>query len=203
VAAAVNADPIEFRLRYIKETRDVAVIKAAAERPTGTRGPRRARTRPAAKCRDAASPTRNATARVSPLSRKSRSTALRQDFAKKFTVAHDCGQLINPDGLVKCVEGNIVQGVSRTPVGGSHLRQEGGDQRRLDQLSDPRHHETPGQNRRRDHHHPEIAPSGAGEPSIRPVAAAIANANLRRHRRAHPARAVLAERVKAACRKAA
>ena len=32
VAAAVNADPIEFRLRYIKEPRDVAVIKAAAEK---------------------------------------------------------------------------------------------------------------------------------------------------------------------------
>jgi nicotinate dehydrogenase subunit B len=30
-------------------------------------------------------------------------------------VAHDCGQIINPDGLVKCVEGNIVQGVSRAP----------------------------------------------------------------------------------------
>ncbi|MGC2716249.1 MAG: molybdopterin cofactor-binding domain-containing protein, partial [Pseudolabrys sp.] len=32
VAAAVNADPIEFRLRYIKEPRDIAVIKAAAEK---------------------------------------------------------------------------------------------------------------------------------------------------------------------------
>jgi len=32
VAAAVNADPIEFRLRHIKEPRDVAVIKAAAEK---------------------------------------------------------------------------------------------------------------------------------------------------------------------------
>src|SRR5207344_171199 len=31
VAAAVNADPIEFRLRHIKEPRDVAVIKAAAD----------------------------------------------------------------------------------------------------------------------------------------------------------------------------
>jgi len=38
VAAAVNADPIESRLRYIKETRDVAVIKARPKRPTGTRG---------------------------------------------------------------------------------------------------------------------------------------------------------------------
>ena len=35
-------------------------------------------------------------------------------FAKRFTVAHDCGQIINPDGLEKCIEGNIVQGISRT-----------------------------------------------------------------------------------------
>ena len=32
VAAAVGADAIEFRLRHIKEPRDVAVIKAAAEK---------------------------------------------------------------------------------------------------------------------------------------------------------------------------
>ena len=29
-------------------------------------------------------------------------------------MAHDCGQIINPDGLEKCIEGNIVQGVTRT-----------------------------------------------------------------------------------------
>src|SRR6185437_6533974 len=32
VAAAVNADPIEFRLRHITDPRDIAVIKAAAEK---------------------------------------------------------------------------------------------------------------------------------------------------------------------------
>jgi hypothetical protein len=32
VAAALNADPIEFRLRYVKDARDQAVIKAAAEK---------------------------------------------------------------------------------------------------------------------------------------------------------------------------
>src|SRR5581483_696385 len=32
VAAALSLDPIEFRLRHIKEPRDVAVIKAAAEK---------------------------------------------------------------------------------------------------------------------------------------------------------------------------
>jgi len=32
VAAALNVDPVEFRLRYVKDPRDLAVIKAAAEK---------------------------------------------------------------------------------------------------------------------------------------------------------------------------
>jgi nicotinate dehydrogenase subunit B len=33
---------------------------------------------------------------------------------KRFFVAHDCGQIINPDGLRNQIEGNVVQTVSRT-----------------------------------------------------------------------------------------
>jgi CO/xanthine dehydrogenase Mo-binding subunit len=33
--------------------------------------------------------------------------------ARKFTVAHDCGLIISPDGLRRCIEGNVVQGTSR------------------------------------------------------------------------------------------
>jgi nicotinate dehydrogenase subunit B len=33
--------------------------------------------------------------------------------AKRFYVAHDCGQIINPDGLRNQIEGNVVQTVSR------------------------------------------------------------------------------------------
>jgi nicotinate dehydrogenase subunit B len=34
-------------------------------------------------------------------------------WARKFTVAHDCRLIINPGGLKRCIEGNIVQGTSR------------------------------------------------------------------------------------------
>jgi CO/xanthine dehydrogenase Mo-binding subunit len=34
-------------------------------------------------------------------------------WARKFAVAHDCGLIINPDGLKRCIEGNVVQGTSR------------------------------------------------------------------------------------------
>ena len=33
-------------------------------------------------------------------------------WARKFTVAHDCGLIISPDGLRRCIEGNAVQGMS-------------------------------------------------------------------------------------------
>jgi CO/xanthine dehydrogenase Mo-binding subunit len=32
----------------------------------------------------------------------------------RFYIAHDCGQIINPDGLKNQLEGNIIQTVSRT-----------------------------------------------------------------------------------------
>jgi CO/xanthine dehydrogenase Mo-binding subunit len=61
-------------------------------------------------------------------------------------------------------------------VGGSEVRQQERDQRRL--LSYPILDitETPEQIDVVLINHPEIVPSGAGEPSSRPVAAAIANA---------------------------
>jgi CO/xanthine dehydrogenase Mo-binding subunit len=36
-----------------------------------------------------------------------------QVIVKKITCAHDCGLMINPDGVKNQVEGNIIQGVSR------------------------------------------------------------------------------------------
>jgi nicotinate dehydrogenase subunit B len=36
--------------------------------------------------------------------------------ATKFHVVHDCGQIINPDGLRNQIEGNVVQTVSRTLI---------------------------------------------------------------------------------------
>jgi nicotinate dehydrogenase subunit B len=34
--------------------------------------------------------------------------------ATRFSVVHDCGQIINPDGVRNQIEGNVVQTVSRT-----------------------------------------------------------------------------------------
>jgi len=35
---------------------------------------------------------------------------------QKFSIVHDCGQIINPDGLKNQIEGNVIQTVSRTLI---------------------------------------------------------------------------------------
>ncbi|HEX5212685.1 MAG TPA: molybdopterin cofactor-binding domain-containing protein [Pseudolabrys sp.] len=177
VAAAVGVDAIEFRLRHIKEPRDVAVIKAAAEKANwDTRpSPRKNQTGSKVSGRGIAYAQRNGT-RVAVIAEVDVDRSTGKIWARKFTVAHDCGQVINPDGLVKCIEGNIVQGVSRTLW--EEVTFDNKAVTSVDWISYPILDitETPGEINVVLINHPEITPSGAGEPSIRPVAAAIANA---------------------------
>src|SRR5665213_2919759 len=115
VAAALDTDPIEFRLRYVKDARDIAVIKAAAEKAGWqTRpSPRKDQTGDQVSGRGIAYAKRNGTrvAMIAEVDIDRRSGKIR---VPRFTVAHDCGQIINPDGVRMTVEGNIVQGISRT-----------------------------------------------------------------------------------------
>jgi CO/xanthine dehydrogenase Mo-binding subunit len=177
LAAAAGADPIEFRLRYIKDARDIAVIKAAAEKANwDTRpSPRKDQAGSKVSGRGIAYSQRNGT-RVAIVAEVDIDRSTGKIFARKFTVAHDCGQVINPDGLVKCVEGNIVQGVSRTLWEEVTFDKQAVTS--VDWISYPILDitETPGQIDVVIINRPEIEPSGAGEPSIRPIAAAIANA---------------------------
>jgi nicotinate dehydrogenase subunit B len=177
VAAALNVDPIEFRLRHVKDPRDVALLKTVAEKSgwQSRPSPRHDQSGSKVSGRGIAYSQRNGT-RVAVVAEVDIDRSSGKIFARKFTVAHDCGQIINPDGLVKCIEGNIVQGVSRT------LWEEVTFDRKsvtsVDWLTYPILDitETPGEVNVVLINHPEIAPTGAGEPSIRPVAAAIANA---------------------------
>jgi CO/xanthine dehydrogenase Mo-binding subunit len=177
VAAALNLDPIEFRLRHIKDPRDVALIKAAAEKSGWqTRpSPRRDQTGNKVAGRGIAYAQRNGT-RVAVVAEVEVDRSTGKIWARRFTVAHDCGQIINPDGLEKCIEGNIVQGISRTLW--EEVKFDGKNVTSVDWLTYPILDitETPEKIESVLINHPEIAPSGAGEPSIRPVAAAIANA---------------------------
>ena len=177
LAAAVNADPIEFRLRHITDPRDIAVIKAAAEKANwqARPSPRHDQTGNNVSGRGIAYAQRSGT-RVAVIAEVDIDRSTGKIWARKFTVAHDCGQIINPDGLVKCIEGNIVQGVSRTLW--EEVTFDNKAVTSVDWLTYPILDitETPEQVDVVLINHPDIASSGAGEPSIRPVAAAIANA---------------------------
>jgi CO/xanthine dehydrogenase Mo-binding subunit len=177
VAAALNLDPIEFRLRHVKDPRDVALIKAAAQKANWeTRAsPRRGQTGSKVQGRGIAYSQRNGT-RVAVVAEVEVDRASGKIWARKFTVAHDCGQIINPDGLEKCIEGNIVQGVSRTLW--EEVKFDNKNVTSVDWQTYPILDitETPEKVDFVLINHPELPPTGAGEPSIRPVAAAIANA---------------------------
>ncbi|HEY1362949.1 MAG TPA: molybdopterin cofactor-binding domain-containing protein [Xanthobacteraceae bacterium] len=177
IAAALAMDPVEFRLRYIRDARDSAVIKAAAEvaewqsRPS----PRREPTGNPASGRGIAYAQRNGT-RVAVIAEVDVDPRSGRIWARKFTVAHDCGQVINPRGLKHTIEGNIVQGVSRTLC--EQVRFDPGNVTSVDWASYPILDiaDTPETINVALLNYPELPPTGSGEPSTRPVAAAIANA---------------------------
>ena len=192
VAHAIGADPVEFRIRYLKDPRDVAVIKAAAEKAGWqTRTSPQKQTGNTVSGRGIAYSQRNGTtcAIVAEVDVDRRSGKI---WARKFTVAHDCGLIINPDGLKHTIEGNIIQGISRTLW--EEVKFDNKNVTSVDWLTYPILDMTEAPqtidcvyiNR------PDRPATGAGEPSIRPVAAAIANAVFDATGVRHAARAVLA-----------
>jgi nicotinate dehydrogenase subunit B len=177
LAAALNLDPIEFRLRHVKDARDIAVIKAAAEKSgwQSRPSPRKDQTGNKVSGRGIAYAQRNGT-RVAIVAEVDIDRAAGKIQARKFTVAHDCGQVINPDGLKHTVEGNIVQGVSRTLW--EEVKFDSKNVTTVDWMTYPILDitETPETIDVVIINRPEVASSGAGEPSMRPLSAAIANA---------------------------
>jgi CO/xanthine dehydrogenase Mo-binding subunit len=177
VASALAVDPVEFRLRYVKDARDIALIKAAAEKSSwqSRPSPRRDQTGNTVSGRGIAYSQRNGT-RVAVVAEVDVDRSTGKIWARKFTVAHDCGQIINPHTLTQTIEGNIIQGTSRTLW--EEVRLDNKNVTSVDWLTYPilDISETPEKIDVVLLNHPDIAPSGAGEPSIRPVAAAIANA---------------------------
>jgi hypothetical protein len=178
LAHATGTDPVAFRLKYVNDPRHTAVIKAAAEKagwnarayPNPNRGKG-----DVMNGRGFSYTERNGTI-VAVVAEVEVDRASGRVWAKRFTVAHDCGLIINPKGLEIVIEGNVVQATSRTLFEEVRFTP---DQVTsvdwatypiLDIADAPEKIDIVLINR------PEIAPSGGGEPSTRTVPAAIANA---------------------------
>ncbi len=115
LAVASGVDSLEFRLRYLDDSRARDVMQAAAEKagwiahpsplirqdaPLEGRGVAFARYE-------------NEEALVACIAHAQVDPATGTVSVKRIVVAHDCGLIINPDGLRNQIEGNVIQSLSR------------------------------------------------------------------------------------------
>jgi nicotinate dehydrogenase subunit B len=114
LAFEAGVDPVEFRLRYIKEPRDIAAFRAAVDEAGWE-----ARSRPRLRARDGlllgqgVAYTVHAGTVVVAVADIEIDPKSGRLWPRRFTVAHDCGLIINPLGVTRTIEGNIVMATSR------------------------------------------------------------------------------------------
>ena len=193
MAAAANADPVEFRLRLLRgatgddeahrRARSIAVVEAAAEaygwdpRPS----PRTVGDGRILMGRGIAYAYRARTT-VATIADIEVDRETGQVWVRRMVCGHDCGLVINPDGLESTVQGNLLHGISRTLY--EEVQFDGEKVTSVDWRTHPTltHTDTPERidvvvvNGDPNPDRPDLLPYGAGEPSHRTVPAAIANA---------------------------
>jgi len=177
IAADQHVDPVQFRLRYLTTDKRVSDILVATAKQAGwtdhvAPAPPSTGNKAAGRGVAVANRANTMTAAVAEIE-VDKSTG--DVTVKKITLGHDCGLIVNPDGLKNQIEGNILQAVSRALL--EEVQFDSAGQKNLDWDSYPviRFNQVPDveivlTNR------PEMQPLGGGEPSIVPVTAAIANA---------------------------
>src|SRR5918996_3549707 len=179
LAHAAGADPVEFRLRYLDDARDKAVVAAAAKaakwdaRPSPN--PKRRAGRMLRGRGIAYAPRNGATVAIVAKVEVNEDTGAFR--VTRFSVAHDCGLVINPKQLEGTIEANVIQTMSRamreqvlfdsTRV----LSVDWASYPIVDMTEVPDAIDIVVLNNR-----PDAKSAGAGEPATRPTVAAIANA---------------------------
>jgi nicotinate dehydrogenase subunit B len=177
LAHAAGKDTVAFRLTHLRDPRAIAAITACADhfgwQPRIAASSRAATT--VTTGRGFAYAQRGQTI-VALAVEVEVNTATGRVWPRRWTVAHDCGLVINPQALRLCIEGNIMQGSSRAMW--EEVTFDRANVTSLDWLGYPILDltEAPDTIDILLLDRPELPPSGAGEGSIRPVAAAIGNA---------------------------
>jgi CO/xanthine dehydrogenase Mo-binding subunit len=192
-AAAAKVDPLEFRRQMIsagtsddasfRRARSLAVLKAAADAYGWDR-------RPSPKAaghgniltgRGLAYAFRGQTV-VAQIAEVEVNRATGHVWAKRLVCAHDCGFVVNPESLRHTIECGTLHGLSRALH--EEVRFDTEKVTSVDWLSHPtlRHADVPERidivlvNGDPNPDRPDLAPYGAGEASLKPMLAAIANA---------------------------
>ena len=116
IAADLRVDPVQFRLRYLgANKRGADALIAVTKQARWQERPSPAPTSAGSKAigRGVAISNRADTI-CGAVAEVEVDKATGHVTVKRFTLSHDCGLIINPDGLKNQIEGNIIQGVSRT-----------------------------------------------------------------------------------------
>ena len=193
MAAAANADPVEFRLRLLnagttedsgfKRARSIAVIKAAAEaygwQPR--RSPKPRDTGNILTGRGIAYAIRSQTV-CAEIAEVEVNRQTGHVWVKRLVCAHDCGLVINPLGLHRAIEGGMLHSLSRALYEEVQFDAEKTTGR--DWVTHPslRHADTPARidvvlvNGDPNPNRPDLPHYGAGETTCKPMLAAVANA---------------------------
>jgi nicotinate dehydrogenase subunit B len=179
LAAAANADPIEFRMKYLDPS-DKRGLEVLTRLKTLAKWETRPSPQPpggsVAKGRGMSyvkyELVRTYVAAVADVEIDSSSGLI---HVTRIAMTHDCGQIINPDGVRNQIEGNILQAISRTLI--EELKFDRSMVTSLDWASYPiltfldiPEIEVDLIN------HPEAPPWGAGEPATAVIPSAISNA---------------------------
>jgi nicotinate dehydrogenase subunit B len=177
LAVAAGVDPLELRLKHIDEPRAKAALTAAAEKAGwDTRvSPKKNITGDVVTGRGIALGIRNGTyvGTIAEVQVNRKTGAVK---VTRLVCSHDCGLIVNPDALKATIAANLVQSLGRTTK--EEVMFDRSNVTSVDWVTYPvaRASDVPPVvdivliNR------PDLPPGGAGEPSSRPTAAAIANA---------------------------
>jgi CO/xanthine dehydrogenase Mo-binding subunit len=117
LAALAKIDPVEFRLKHLDDARGIEVLKRAAAlakwetriSPKANQNADVQAGRGVAYCKYEMVRTYVAAVAEVELTRSTGEIRV-----TKFFIAHDCGQIINPDGLKNQLDGSTLQTISRT-----------------------------------------------------------------------------------------
>jgi CO/xanthine dehydrogenase Mo-binding subunit len=192
LAAAAKADPVEFRLKLLtgttddnafKRARSIACIKAAAEtfgwesRPS----PRPRANGNILTGRGIAYTYRSQTV-VAQIAEVEVNRTTGHVFVKRMVCAHDCGLVINPEGVRRTIEGGMLHTLSRTLH--EEVKFDTEKVTSVDWNSHPSltHADTPSRidvvlvNGDPTPNRPDLPHYGAGETVCKPTMAAVANA---------------------------
>ena len=179
MAAAAGVDPVEFRVRYLGDNpRAADVLRAAASKAGWQARPARASGGSGggnmAKGRGVAISGLAGTV-VAQVADVEVDRSSGKVTVRKVTVGHDCGIIVNPDGLSNQIEGNVIQSVSRALM--EEVDFDAAGVKNLNWNSYPiiRFRDVPDVDIVLINH-PEMPPMGGGEASSIATGAAIANA---------------------------